>query len=57
MNATKASYSYTFGPTGNRLSATESSGRALSWQYDNIYRLTNETISLDPHSNNGSVSY
>jgi RHS repeat-associated protein len=24
---------------------------------DNIYRLTNETISLDPHSNNGSVAY
>ena len=24
---------------------------------DGIYRLTNETISLDPHSNNGSASY
>jgi len=29
----------------------------LSWSYDNIYRLTNETISLDPHSVNGSVGY
>lgn len=25
--------------------------------YDGIYRLTNETISLDPHSKNGTVAY
>ena len=57
MNAAKASYSYTLSPTGNRTGAVESNGRALSWSYDNIYRLTNETISLDPHSVNGSVGY
>jgi RHS repeat-associated protein len=57
MNAAKASYSYTLGPTGNRTGAVESSGRTLNWSYDGIYRLTNETISLDPHSNNGAVSY
>ena len=57
MNAAKASYSYTLSPTGNRTGAVESSGRTLNWTYDNIYRLTNEAISLDPHSVNGSVGY
>jgi RHS repeat-associated protein len=57
MNAAKASYSYTLGPTGNRQSAAESSGRTLNWSYDGIYRLTNETISLDPMSKNGTVAY
>ena len=57
MNAAKASYSYTLSPTGNRTGAVESSGRTLSWTYDGIYRLTNEAISLDPHSVNGSVGY
>jgi RHS repeat-associated protein len=53
------SYNYTLGLTGNRASATEPNGRALNWSYDGIYRLTNETISLDPHPTpkNGSVDY
>ena len=29
----------------------------MNWSYDGIYRLTNETISLAPSRNNGSVSY
>ena len=29
----------------------------MNWNYDGIYRLTNETISSDPAKNNGSVSY
>jgi RHS repeat-associated protein len=29
----------------------------VDWTYDGIYRLTNETISLDPHTKNGSVDY
>jgi RHS repeat-associated protein len=57
MNAAKASYSYTLSPTGNRTGAVESSGRTVNWSYDGIYRLTNEAISLDPHSVNGSVGY
>jgi RHS repeat-associated protein len=58
LNATKASYSYTLdGTVGNRKQVTESSGRTINWTYDGIYRLTNETISLDPHSKNGSVGY
>ena len=31
--------------------------RTLAWNYDGIYRLTNETISSDPGNNNGSSSY
>ena len=45
------------GPTGNLTQSTESNGRTVNWTYDGIYRLTNETISLDPSHNNGSVSY
>jgi RHS repeat-associated protein len=52
-----ATYNYTLGATGNRLSASESTGRALNWSYDGIYRLTNETISGDPNAKNGSVNY
>jgi RHS repeat-associated protein len=52
-----SSYSYQLGPTGNRIGATEGNGRTLQWNYDGIYRLTNETISGDPSKNNGSVSY
>jgi RHS repeat-associated protein len=50
-------YQYQLGPTGNRTGATEPSGRTLTWSYDGIYRLTQEAISLDPHSNNGTVNY
>jgi RHS repeat-associated protein len=52
-----SSYNYQLGLTGNRTSATESNGRSLTWNYDGIYRLTNETIAGDPNSNNGSASY
>ena len=52
-----ANYKYTLGLAGNRTSATEQSGRALQWSYDNFYRLTGETISGDPAHNNGSSSY
>jgi RHS repeat-associated protein len=57
LNATRSTYAYTLGPTGNRTAATESSGRTLNWSYDGIYRLTQETISLDPHAKNGTASY
>ena len=50
-------YQYQLGLTGNRQSATEPNGRSLAWTYDGIYRLTNETISLDPMSKNGTVAY
>jgi len=52
-----ADYKYTLGLTGNRTGATEQSGRALTWNYDNIYRLNSETIAGDPSNNNGSAGY
>ena len=57
MNAGTASYSYQLGPTGNRTQSTESNGRTINWTYDGIYRLTNESITSDPHSVDGSVAY
>jgi RHS repeat-associated protein len=53
-------YKYTLGATGIRTNATEQSGRAIQWSYDNIYRLNGETITGDPANNNGdngSASY
>ncbi|MGD0470655.1 MAG: DUF2341 domain-containing protein [Terriglobales bacterium] len=57
LNSQPASYSYQRGPTGNLTGATELNGRTESWSYDGIYRLTNETISLDPSHANGTVIY
>jgi YD repeat-containing protein len=36
---------------------TELSGRTVNYGYDNLYRLTSETIVNDPNSVNGAVSY
>ena len=52
-----AGYSYTLGPTGNRTAVTELSGRTVNYTYDDLYRLTSETITNDPHGVNGSVGY
>jgi YD repeat-containing protein len=58
-----ASYTYTLdGTVGNRKGATERlaskpSPRIVAWNYDNIYRLTNEDITADPNSKTGSVTY
>ncbi|MGH9762798.1 MAG: hypothetical protein ACREAC_18400, partial [Blastocatellia bacterium] len=53
-----ASYAYTLGPAGNRTVVQELSGRTVNYSYDDIYRLTAETISSDPTTaNNGNISY
>jgi RHS repeat-associated protein len=52
-----SSYTYTLGSTGNRTGAVEGNGRTLTWNYDGIYRLTNESVTNDPANNNGSVGY
>jgi RHS repeat-associated protein len=61
LNNAKLIYEYTLDAAGNRRQVVEhlpnETGRTVNWSYDNIYRLTNETISLDPHSVNGSVGY
>ena len=48
MTTQAASYNHTLGLTGNRTQAIESNGRTVNWSYDNIYRLTSETIAGDP---------
>jgi RHS repeat-associated protein len=52
-------YTYQLDQSGHRQSVTEPNGRAVSWTYDGIYRLTNETISGDPGPTpkDGSVGY
>jgi RHS repeat-associated protein len=50
-----ASYVYSLGAAGNRTGVTELSGRTVSYGYDNLYRLTSETIANAAMS--GVVSY
>jgi RHS repeat-associated protein len=53
-----ASYDYTRGPTGNILSVKELNGRTVNYSYDDIYRLTSETISGSTNPNsNGTIRY
>jgi YD repeat-containing protein len=52
-----ASYGYTLGAAGNRLSVSELSGRTVTYGYDDLYRLTSENVSGDPGGKNGVVSY
>jgi RHS repeat-associated protein len=47
----------TLGAAGNRLSVSELSGRAVTYGYDDLYRLTSENVSGDPGGKNGAVSY
>lgn len=42
-----ATYSYTYGPVGNRLSAQDGNGSA-AYTYSSIYRLTEESIARGP---------
>jgi RHS repeat-associated protein len=38
------SYSYTLGPAGNRLGVDEADGTRRVYEYDDLYRLTSETV-------------
>ncbi len=49
------SFNYTLGPTGNRQSVVENAGRSVTWVYDDLYRLTGETITNA--AVNGTISY
>ncbi|HKO42296.1 MAG TPA: PKD domain-containing protein [Pyrinomonadaceae bacterium] len=55
--STLSSYTYTLGAAGNRTSVAELGGRKVTYTYDDLYRLTSETITADSHGINGSVSY
>ncbi|RPI72511.1 MAG: hypothetical protein EHM38_01775, partial [Geobacteraceae bacterium] len=53
-----ARYQYTLGATGNRLSVSELSGRTVNYLYDDLYRLTRETISgVVTPGQNGEIAY
>ena len=52
-----AGYTYTLGASGNRFSVQELSGRTVQYGYDNLYRLTSETVSADPAGKNGDANY
>src|SRR6185503_640984 len=51
------SYAYTYNAAGQRLSVTENSGRTVNYGYDAAARLTSETITNDPNSANGALTY
>jgi len=58
MNASPISnYAYTLGLAGNRLTVAELSGGRVAYGYDSLYRLTTETVTSDPHNNDGAISY
>jgi RHS repeat-associated protein/uncharacterized repeat protein (TIGR01451 family) len=50
-------YTYTLDSAGNRLSMAELNGRKVTYGYDELYRLTSDSISGDPTSQNGIISY
>jgi len=52
-----ASFAYTLDAVGHRLSATELSGRTVAYGYDNIYRLTSETVAGAAGGLNGTAAY
>jgi RHS repeat-associated protein len=53
-----ASYAYTLGPTGNRTAVAELGGRNVSYTYDALYRLADETIAgSSTASANGTIGY
>ncbi len=51
-----ASFTYTLGAAGNRLSVVELNGRNVNYGYDDLYRLTSETIA-GAAAQNGTISY
>jgi RHS repeat-associated protein len=53
---TIASYGYTLGAAGNRLSVAELGTRTVQYSYDALYRLTSETIA-GASGQNGTISY
>jgi RHS repeat-associated protein len=58
MNATTvASYDYSLGPRGERLSVQEHSGRRVAYSYDVMGRLTREEVSFEGSSSAVAFTY
>jgi RHS repeat-associated protein len=56
-STTLSNFTYTLGAAGNRNNVLELNSRNVAYGYDDTYRLTSETITADPASNNGVVNY
>lgn len=54
--ATVHSYDYKLKPSGHRWQVTEGA-KTTTYTYDDLHRLTGETVASDPHGNNGTVTY
>ncbi len=52
-----SSYTYQLSPTGNRTSSSELNGRTLTWNYNGVYQLTEQTVAADPAGVDGSATY
>jgi RHS repeat-associated protein len=53
-----ATYGQTFSPSSHKTAVNESSGRAVNYSYDSIYRLLNESITGNANSAlNGALAY
>ncbi|MBI3885552.1 MAG: RHS repeat-associated core domain-containing protein [Opitutae bacterium] len=51
------SYDYKLRASGHRRQIIENGARTSTFDYDSLYRLTNETLAGDTHGNNGIVAY
>ena len=52
-----SSYDYTLDLVGNRRSVLEDTGRLVEYDYDALYRLTEEKISNDPQGGDRTIGY
>lgn len=57
LATSQTGYLYTFDAVGNRKTASELNGRSVSWNFDGIYRLTQEIIASAPGNKNGTADY
>jgi len=56
-DVTIQSFDYTLDPVGHRRVVTEQNGRKVEYEYDDIYRLTKETIFAPAEGGERTVSY
>ena len=52
-----SSYDYSLDLVGNRRAVLENTGRLVEYDYDALYRLTEEKISNDPQGDNRTIGY
>jgi len=57
LATSQTGYMYTLDAVGNRKTASEYDNRSVTWNFDDIYRLSSEGISGAPNNKNGSITY